>query len=752
MRNFRLAIILAASPLCLVAVHPATDWAREEYLKYSKAVFGSAPEAQFVLSGETDGFDDDFAALKDTDGYAVRKRDGRIMFLADCPRGHVNAVHRWLERNSDIVWPRPAGDMCFFTPGQKTAERLDCDYRDVPAFRLRLFGGAPDGETRRYFARNASTPLIGGTKRADRTHDEAVRYGISGSYCDIFGSGHDMESRWFPRSEFFGKHPEFWMEVKGTRWTGPSSNFCETNPDFAAAFSKSVEEKIAGLPPSVKIVSINMEDSNITCECENCLKPISLPDGTVLAEDDPAFKSTRFFIFFNKVARHLAKIRPDLKILQFAYLHLAIPPKIPVERNVILKFCPYPRNMRESVFEGPSNRKWRDRMEGWLENTPGMYWREYYFCQCIMYPRPIADTAAVDLRRISEKGVRYVYTDCPARSGDGDTVITMYSLFRPAREFFDMCAMEAWTVQKLFWDPSSDPETLRTDFLRRTFGPAASHVAEFYRLLRDSWYTETIPSSYSDNNIRNAARFIVAKGLSEKCRSALDAAGAAADNSARKAWIAKMREILDMWIRDSFNYMDGEIKVPKVKCAGDPSSGDGVWRKAALLPSFKVVRSPRSLDKTGSQVRVFSDGEAFRFAFDVNTPKGLRKLKAGHPGAYPCGDRCEIAFALKGTYFQFAFSAAGDCFSSKGPTDTFSCGWSVATEKKKGGWRAIARIPFADIGFEPLVDSKIKCMASISYSHGDARSQSVTYSLGKSVPHTPETWITLDVDINTEDE
>ena len=143
MRKFRLAILSAVSPLCLIAAHPATDWAREEYLKYSKAVFGSAPEARFVLTGETDGFDDDFAALKDTDGYAVRKRDGRIMFIADCPRGHVNAVHRWLERNSDIVWPRPAGDMCFFTLAQKTAEQLDCDYRDIPVFRLRLFGGAP---------------------------------------------------------------------------------------------------------------------------------------------------------------------------------------------------------------------------------------------------------------------------------------------------------------------------------------------------------------------------------------------------------------------------------------------------------------------------------------------------------------------------------------------------------------------------------------------------------------------------------
>ena len=138
MRNLRLTVILAALPFCLLAAHPATDWAHEEYLKYATAVFGDAPEAQFVLRGEMAGFDADFNALKDTDGYAVRKRDGRIMFLADCPRGHVNAVHRWLERNSDIVWPRPAGDMCFFTPAQKTEERLDCDYRDIPAFRLRL--------------------------------------------------------------------------------------------------------------------------------------------------------------------------------------------------------------------------------------------------------------------------------------------------------------------------------------------------------------------------------------------------------------------------------------------------------------------------------------------------------------------------------------------------------------------------------------------------------------------------------------
>ena len=66
---------------------------------YTRIVYASA----FVLPDETSDFADDFAALKGTDGYAVRERNGRIVFIADCPKGHVNGVHRWLEKNSDII-------------------------------------------------------------------------------------------------------------------------------------------------------------------------------------------------------------------------------------------------------------------------------------------------------------------------------------------------------------------------------------------------------------------------------------------------------------------------------------------------------------------------------------------------------------------------------------------------------------------------------------------------------------------------
>ena len=764
--------LVAGSVVAAFAMPPATEWAHEEFTNYTTRIFGTAPKVAFLLPDAAardaspyrlEDFADDFAALKDTDGYAVRRRGDTIVFIADCPKGHVNGVHRWLEKNSDIIWPRPAGDLCFFTPGGgarraalPTAHSqlahpptLNCDYRDIPKFRLRFFGGGcPDDETRRYLARNAVSPTANIETMAGADPNAApFRYGTFGAYCDIFGAGHDMERRWFPRKEFFKDHPEYWMMIDGERWTGKDSNFCETNPSFVKAYCNSVTAKIANLPPSTRIVSINMEDTRNTCMCENCLKPITLPDGTVVTKDDPAFKSTRFFIFFNEVARAVAKVRPDLKILQFAYLHLAVPPKVPVERNVILKFCPYPRNMRESVMDGPNNEKWREKVEGWLANTPELYWREYYFCQCIMYPRPMADTACIDLREIARRGVKYVYTDSPSSNGDGGRIIKMYSLFRPAREFFDMCAMEAWTIQRLFWDPSQDPETLRAEFIRRTFGPAAPHVAEFYRLLRDSWYSENLKSNFNDAPARCAAHFIVEKGLSGKCGAALAAAEAAADNPQRRAWIGAMRAILKRWIEEAPNYVQGEIRVPELSDAASPGldTAAAPWTKATRLPSFKLLRSSHKMDKSGTGVFIYSDGNSFQIAFDIKKTGPVRAIKPANAGDYPLGDRAEISFGQGDTYWQFAFGADGSLFEAKGMDATWKCDWTVRSEKVRGGWRAVVRIPFAAIGFDPGRDPCIRFLAMVSSTYGDSRPQVSSWTLGGGLPHSPISWATIRV-------
>lgn len=730
---------------------PASRWAYDELTNMLKRITGEVPEVSIVLPGSVDAamFSGDLDALADNDGYAVRKRDGRLYFVASCPKGHVNGVHRWLERNSDVIWPRPAGDPCFFTK-KPLSEFKDSDYIDVPAFRIRYFGGgARDNETRRYLTRNAMNPMGGYGEVLKNDPDSARKYGMIESYRDVFGGGHDMESRWFPRSEYFAKHPEYWMLVDGVRWTGLRSNFCESNPDFAAAYSKSVEEKIRGLPPSVKVISINMEDSRITCQCENCLAPIRLDDGTVVTTDDAAYRSTRFFIFFNKVARHIAKIRPDLQILQFAYMHLAVPPKVKVERNVTLKFCPYPRNMRESVVEGPSNANWRKRIDGWLDNTPELYWREYYFCGCIHFPRPIADTAVTDLRYIRKRGVREVYTDSPGRFGDNDENNAMYGLNRPRREFYDMNGMEAWVMQKLFWDPGQDPQTLRREFLSRTFGPAAVHVGEFYGLIRDSWNSDSMPSSFSDNPLRSAAHYIVGKGIADKCQNALAKAESLADLPERKAWIAAMRKNLKEWIDEAPNYSVGEIRIPFLKAKSAPTFdfSDEVWGRAAKFPVFRLLRSKRAEDLSGSRVRMYSDGRAFVIGVEVDKgdhPPVVVKRAGGE--AFPRGDKTEFSFVSKqGGYYQFAFDCIGQKYEAFGLDSSWSCDWQVKVQSCRSKWMAVARIPFDAIGFAPHVDPKLRFLPMFSIVGTEKRTRSLSWQGG--VPHAPASWGEIVVDI-----
>ena len=461
------AVAAAAFAAVASAAHPATEWAKEEYARFTKKVFAETPPAEFLLPGETADFADDFRALKDTDGYAVRTRGGKICFVADNPKGFVNGVHRWLERNSDIIWPRPAKELCFFTPRALSSggvlSRLECDYRDIPAFRQRYFGFATtDEENLRWRARNALCTLISSDVMLRpealkaRLLETKRQCGVYGAFDDYYGFGHDMERLWLPRAVYLKEHPEWYLLFDGKRGGGSSCHFCETNPELPAAFADAVLGKAAELPPSVRTLLVCIEDSQVTCQCDNCLKPLELPGGEVVTPDDPAFRSTRFFLFFNKFARMVAAKRPELTIRQFAYLHLAIPPKVKIEPNVELMFCPFPRNLKESIATGESTAPWRKRTEEWLRVTDRLFLYEYYFDGGI-FPRPIADLAVEDFRYFSARGASRVSWEAPDRFGDRKDVRLRGSRL-PSSWFFDMSAMEAWTVGKLAWDPSLDPE------------------------------------------------------------------------------------------------------------------------------------------------------------------------------------------------------------------------------------------------------------------------------------------------------
>ena len=682
------------------SAHPATEWAREEFAEYTGKVFGKVPDAAFFLPGETQDFADDFKALKGTDGYAVRTRGGRMCFVADNPKGHVNGVHRWLERNSDIIWPRPAGDLCLFTPSAFDIRRADCDYRDIPAFRQRYFGFATfDPENLRWRARNALSTLIA----ADvMTKPETIRpqvlemkrkYGVIGAFDDYYGYGHDMERLWLPRSVYLKDHPDWYFLYDGKRGGGSSCHFCETNPELPAALAKVVLAKAAHLPPTVSTMLVCIEDSSLTCQCKNCLKPVRLPDGTVVGPDDPAFRSTRFFVFFNKFARIVREKRPDLTIRQFAYQHLAIPPKVKIEPNVELMYCPFPRDMKESIASGASTAEWRTMTDEWRRVADRLFLYEYYF-DGGLFPRPIGDTVAEDFRSFAARGVQRVSWEAPDRLGDGKTRLMRGSRL-PSSWFFDMSGMEAWVVGKLSWDPSLDPKELRREYLRRAFGPSAEAVGEFYAVVHSAWAADKTPSRYDDDVFATAARHLVATGVAGKCRAALEKAARLADRPERREWIESMRGILGKWVREASNYADIVIAVP---------SGDG--ETPAEFPELKLSGTKLCFPLKDAAFTIRASCAALECALSVKSH-------------FVDGESADISFAGPG-----------------GAVRTFPLD---VVRKTRAGWEASAKVQFGSLPFDLKRVGEFRCLPRVWLKEGEKASPLDFTWLGARID-SPKTW------------
>jgi len=731
--------------------HPAVEWAHEEFTNFATKVFGSAPPVRFRLPSKDGQFAADWKRLEGTDGYAVRWRDGVLNFVAANPKGLVNGVHKWLERHTDIIWPRPGGDLCLYTkrPAPAGWKGLQDEYVDIPAFLRRTLGSnSKSPEIWRFRVRNGDTSLHDrGTRLEHR--DLAMRYGMIGCHMDYWGGGrgHNMQKVWFPKTEC-PDHPEYRMMIDGKRWTGGKMNFCESNPGFVKAFCDAVERKMPSVPRDIKLINITIEDRVLTCQCDECQKPIRLDDGTFLEAGDPAYRSTRFFRFYNQVARRVAAVRPGAKAIVHGYYHLTEAPRIKLEKNIIVRFCPYPRNMRESFVEGSTNRRWREKLDGWLASGAEIGLREYYWCGNLFFPRPMADTAAVDLRYFLEKGGKYVYA--PVVDFDDGKLLSANAkgVMRPSSEFYDMNAMEAWVVERLFWDPSLDPVALRRDFLSRTLGPAAHDVGRFYDEVRRSWYSNSISSSFCDNPFRMASIYIVQNGIADKCRDALKAALAKADCEVRRKWIASMQRILEMWIAESPKYRQVETRVrftgTAIKPHFDMFHGKP-WSRGTSLTGFTRIRPAAIPETAGVNTRIYSNERELVVGIDVKKG-GLPVVTHSTSDRNACstGDFVELFFeADRASYRHFMLAADGTRNKAVVSDGSRDCKWESRVEKTQEGWRAIVVIPFSSLQFEPNVNPQLRFFERVSLGLPDRNAKCGAFGWQNGVPHTPSTWGTL---------
>ena len=714
-------LVVGGRPACSVVVapdaHPATLTAAQELTNWVARITGaSLPLASAAPQGEPAivfALRDD-ARLRDTDGYLVEEKGGALTLVAKYPKGHLNAVFRLLDKNTDLVFPRPGTaeePFAVYTPKADLAFAPETYAKpDVPAFKLRHDGYNPSHEGMLWEMRNAlNSP---GNWRwfmhRPANADLARRRGIWNSYYDSWGGAHNMVSWWFPRKEH-EDHPEFYM-LTATGRDKTNTGLCVSAPGIADAFGAAVLKKLEDkkmFPESIREIAILMEDSDQSCKCEGCSAPFTCWDGTVVTPADANYRSTRFFDFFVRALEKVWAVHPDLVVRQYAYVYLSLPPRVKIPKNLKLEFCPYPRNMKQSVVEGADNRKWRERIDGWLKLTDNIFWREYYFCGCIYYPRPISDTAAVDFRYLAKKGIPVAYTDgCAASDSRVFHKGSYVSVKQPTAEFWDTTGIEKWVVGRLMWNPSQDPQKLREQYLTRVFHEAAPAMIRFYGILNRSWYATDRPSGWQDAAYPSAAFYIVQSGHVKEVRAALDEAARTAVTPVAKEWVANVRRIVEGWIKEAPNYLTGPLRVP---CRA----------KAAEFPHFKFLRQPGAKGAFNEpydvKAGIRSTGDAFELGFVVPHVEGER----GAPSV-------EVYFTLPDGKSYRRYTATG--------------------REGKGAWAVKMSVPFAELDFKPIQINTIRCAPIVTFNFGGL-GRDLPVSWEGALPCLPAGWGELVVDI-----
>lgn len=476
-----------------------------------------------------DLFPEDILALKDSDGCAIRTRDNKVYIFGATPKGTLNGVYAFLEGNSDIIWPLAADGLdVVFTPMRDFHVSWG-DYLHRPPARLWGWMGATSGPQFDYQIRNRSNYV-------------GIRSDVSFRYWGLYmeeGGGHNLHS-WIPIS-LWEKHPEYWAQIDGERQrpNGYKNQICLTNPQGREIFINRLLEYIDRNPQVKKADTMNVkiEDNWGSCECEECLRPIRLPNGGTIGPDDIAFRSTQFFMFLNTVANELHNQGyPKMKIGTYVYFFTVPVPKIPTTQFLRPYFCDYVRKDYRVPIFAPINDIWWRILNNWTVVNDNVVMREYY--GLFIGFRPMAEVASFDIRANLEAGVR----EFTAESLPPSTTDIPVSK-NPLGDQMDASFLEYWLISRLYWEPEADVEQLRKYAIRRTFHEAAPSMEKFFGTIRKAYFEEKRATDFEEND--ETLRLVLRKGLEPELRGYLEEASREVKHPTSRKFVKLVKDYFD---------------------------------------------------------------------------------------------------------------------------------------------------------------------------------------------------------------
>jgi len=460
-------------------------------------------------------------------------------------------------------------------------------------------------------------------------------------------------------------------------------------------------------------------DNHRVCQCEDCMKPITLPNGTVVNPDDPAFRSSAFWLLNNKAAERLGDKYPGRYPRAFAYVWSAEPPPFELSDNLMVMYAPYVKSHKIPIYH-EDNEPWGTRAQKWMAQHKNIYVFEYYMCTTTpRFYNPVTDIAALDLRFYLKGGVDGMYQDNASEAEKGDAADDPDKL--TTANGYDASAIEYWVLSRLYWDPRQDPDELRDEFCQRAYRKAAKPMREFFRTIQTAWHKDPIPSHWNDNPVMSARQYIVKNNLQEPLRDLLEQAEDLAEHPGSKDLVKRHRAVFKKWLRLEAKVTQKlELTVPyRAKVSMDNFDFDsGVWKDAAVIDDFRTRNSLNEKAEVPTVVKVVNDRENIYLAFHcMKEDKALLKRLKGMKKISDWPQKPFLEFFIDGDqrekngYYQLAFNALGSQWDARGRQPSYNNDkWKVNGQINEDNWKVILRWPLESFGRNITMNNRFGVM------------------------------------------
>lgn len=370
------------------------------------------------------------------------KSVGPSLILAGNQRGVLYAVYTFLEDNLGCRWFTAD---CATWPRTGTIEVAELDRRYIPPLEFRA-GDYPCARSGDFAVR---------LRLNGNNHQMSVE---QGGRKGVHGLAHTFAAL-CPPEQYFATHPEYFSLVDGKRQSG-YAQLCLTNPEVLKICIAGVRRWIEQ-NPEMKVFSVSQNDVDNHCECPAC---------TRVAEEEGS-QSGPVVRFCNAIADDLKDDYPDVVIETLAYQYTRKPPKITKPRpNVIICLCSIECCFIHNLGDDPFNQSFADDIRGWSRICDRLWIWDYI----INYghsicPFPNLKVLKPNIRFFIDNGVKGIYEES--------------CYYTPASELQEL---RNYIIAKTLWDPSYDTQKAIDEFCAAYYGPAATPVLAYLKLIHAS--------------------------------------------------------------------------------------------------------------------------------------------------------------------------------------------------------------------------------------------------------------------------